>query len=415
MPPGGWRAVLVPVAIGFVLRLAWFLYSRPVPVSDYDSYRLLAISLLDHGRFGYPEPNMFRVPFYPAVLAAFMLVSRSIAWLSFCNVLLSTALIPVVFRVGWRITGDLRAATWAALACALYPTFVFYSPLLASEHVFALLLFGAVLLLLSPRGASVRNLTLAGTALALATLTRGEALFYAPLLVLVPVLRGWRPPLARMAVCFLVPILLLPGSWYVRNLVRFGPGVGLSTNGTQLFFLGHHAGGQYGEMRSLPDSIEKQRPQAEAARLYTRLTLQYLREDPRRIALDAVQGTRALYKPGNYALRWNVALPRAPGTTAYPEKHLAGYGILRWVEALGFVALVILALGSVPFLASLPVEAWAIPAAVLFLNWFGYAVVFAAIQRFRFTAEAALCLLAGVTLARLLARERSSGAESAKA
>ena len=41
------RLIWLILALGFALRLAWLLFARPVPVSDFEGYRQLAINLLD--------------------------------------------------------------------------------------------------------------------------------------------------------------------------------------------------------------------------------------------------------------------------------------------------------------------------------------------------------------------------------
>ena len=85
-PPA--RLIWLILLLGFALRLAWLLFARPVPVSDFEGYRQLAINLLDRHFFGFSTPKAYRLPGNPAFLALAMLVSRSVIWLSFANVLL---------------------------------------------------------------------------------------------------------------------------------------------------------------------------------------------------------------------------------------------------------------------------------------------------------------------------------------
>src|SRR5690606_28069175 len=65
----------VIVAVGFLARLAWMLHVRPMPVSDFNDYRTLALGIIDHLQFGYPEPTAFFLPVHPTFLAGFALIS----------------------------------------------------------------------------------------------------------------------------------------------------------------------------------------------------------------------------------------------------------------------------------------------------------------------------------------------------
>src|SRR6478672_7311227 len=97
------RWLLVIVAVALVSRLAWFAYTRPNVVSDYREYLEAARVLRRHARYGYPTPTAHRLPLYPILLAALLLVSSDVAWLSLWSVLLSTAICPLLYVVGRRI------------------------------------------------------------------------------------------------------------------------------------------------------------------------------------------------------------------------------------------------------------------------------------------------------------------------
>ena len=60
-----------------------------------------------------------------------MLVSRSVIWLSFTNVPLSTLLIALIYAVTRRLTGSRQIAMIAGFIAAIYPIFVLFSPILA--------------------------------------------------------------------------------------------------------------------------------------------------------------------------------------------------------------------------------------------------------------------------------------------
>src|SRR5262245_65139209 len=127
------------LAVALLLRLGWMQYAQTIPVSDFEDYRTLAESLRDHHQFGYPVLTAWRLPGYPLFLAGLMLISRSIAWLSFWSVVLSTVNCALVCCLAYVLFERKDVAVGAGLVSALNPSFVFYSPVLASEHLFTLL------------------------------------------------------------------------------------------------------------------------------------------------------------------------------------------------------------------------------------------------------------------------------------
>jgi hypothetical protein len=397
---GAWRAGLAAAGLGLVLRLAWLFYARPVPVSDFADYKALAAGLLDHGRLGFPAPVPDRLPGYPLFLAAAMLVSRSDLWLGLVNVLLSALLVLVVHRLSLRLTGGAaRVATPAALLCALYPRFVFYSPLLASENLHAVLLFGGLLLLVESGDRGRSRALVAGAVLGWASLVRGDGLFYLPVYLMVPLYQGGLRRLARVAVFLLLPFGLFVGGWYVRNLVQIGPGAGLSTLAGLNFYLAHNDQ-EYGYTRHNMARFRGMSPVA-VQELGYRLGWESIRANPLRVFSDAARGTLALYAPRATGVGWSGALPRPSPEAGDVQKPLPGRRVLGWIEDTGTVALAALALASLLTLAAFPAPAWAVPLAVIFMNWMCYAVIFLAIDRYRFCAEVAFCLLGALALARL--------------
>ena len=172
------RSLLLIVALAFVLRLAWFLYSRPIVLSDFRQYLESAQVLRQHGQYGYPTPTAHRLPLYPVLLAGLLLVSSRVAWLSLWSVLLSTAICPLLYVVGRRVGLSLRAALIAALIYAVVPNFVFYTPVLASEYLLAILVLSAFVVASGHRFHPPVRFLVVGILIGAATLTRGDGLVY---------------------------------------------------------------------------------------------------------------------------------------------------------------------------------------------------------------------------------------------
>lgn len=172
--------ILVIIGAGFLVRLAWLLHADPVPVSDFHNYRTLALDILDHRQFGYPEPTSFFLPLHPLYLSVFAFFSRSDVWLGFSMVVLGTVSIALIYLGAIKILGTRRAALVAAGVFAFFPTFVAFSPVLATEHLFIVLMLGAVAAVTRLDEAPHLYAVVAGLLVGGAILTRGEAVFYVP-------------------------------------------------------------------------------------------------------------------------------------------------------------------------------------------------------------------------------------------
>jgi hypothetical protein len=399
------------IAAALLLRLLWNWLAAPVPVSDYEKFRELAQDLLLHGQFGWPQPTAYRFPAYPAFLALAMRLSTSVAWLRLVDVALSTALVPAAYALAKRLAlGDGRYGLAAAWVCALNPGFVFWAPILASEHPFALLVFVGLAALARPGGARTLGLLFAGTCLGLASLTRGEGLFQFPTFLLtawlsVPGARFSRR--LRDAVVLSLPLVVIVGAWTWRNIREVGPGSGVSTSGGVNFYMGHGQS-QYGYEPDTGTPFEGMSEPAAQAKAY-RISFDALRRNPLRFPKDVAVGTWEQYRPGAYAVSWSARLPRGPDGT-YPEKKLPGRRFFSWLQVLGYAAICLLALAAFFFHRRMPRTAWLVPLSIGFWNWVCYAVVFNANSRYRYLGEAAFCLLAASAVAAWIEWRRSSHA-----
>jgi 4-amino-4-deoxy-L-arabinose transferase-like glycosyltransferase len=137
--------------------------------------------------------------------------------------LVGTLTVVVLGLVGREVGGD-RAGLAAAGLAALYPNLWTIDASLMSETPYALAIATVVLVALRVRTA--RGAAGLGALVALATLTRGEALGLV-LLLLVPVC--WRRP--RWLAVAVVAFVLVLAPWTVRNLRTFEEPVIVSDNG----------------------------------------------------------------------------------------------------------------------------------------------------------------------------------------
>jgi hypothetical protein len=407
---GANRLAVIVVGVAFMLRLVWLLFAQPVPVSDFSVYRSLAGALLDHGQLGYPRPTTFYLPVHPATLAVLMLVSRSDLWLGFGMVLLSTAACLLVYLVGRRLFARESTALTAAAIFAVLPTFVFFSPVLATEHMFIVLMLASILVALGLRGSAGWRALGLGALLGLAVLTRGEAMSYVPaflfFLWLVP--GSGRSVRLNQSLVVVLGVVAVLTPWYIRNAVVASPDAGLSSGSGINFYFAHNDSGYYGWYE---DNPFRDMSHEEANREGWRLGLEYLREHPRRLLRDVRLGTYQLFAIPDFALFFSTRDVR-PGEPVFFEKDLPFLGFLGDGLRLGAMTFLVAAA-----LALLLARRWSRPLVTLlvpliFLSWVWRTVLFWGNPRYGYFILVMLVFFAAMTIDSLIrAGRRRSPAE----
>lgn len=422
-PDGGarrWRRVhwglVAVVVLAAALRWAWLDYARPVPVSDFRHYLDLATDLLDYGFFGVGQPSAWRLPAYPAVLAVAALVSRDVVFLSAVTAALSVVQVGLTYWLAWLVFRRRSAAVVAGLVAAVLPAFVTFAPVLASEHLLAVCVLGALIAALRAERRPWSMSLLAGVALGVAVLTRGEALAYLPVVALLAAVGAWsarpapRAPLraagtwrgraltATAAAALVVAgTAVVVGPWTVRNEVVVGRGAGLSTTGGFNFYLAHSPG-PYGWRTPLPLPLQVQDEILRNEFGWT-YGLQYARDNPDHWVPTVRQGTRELLAPASYAAFYATMQPHPdPGRLA-PRDDLGARDTA--IALAGTSSLWLLAAGLAG-LAVVPVwrrRAWLAVAGIVAANWVVYAVIFWAQARYRFVIDALACVAVGALAA----------------
>lgn len=141
--------------------------------------------------------------------------------------------IVLIGLLGRRIGRSDAAGYAAAGIAAVYPVMIAADGSLMSEGLYGMLIAAALLLALKVYdGAGPRTAAGLGAVIALAALTRSEALILLPLLALPVVLKrapGRRAALVRAAACCAAAAIVL-APWLVRNWTEFGRPVLISTN-----------------------------------------------------------------------------------------------------------------------------------------------------------------------------------------
>jgi 4-amino-4-deoxy-L-arabinose transferase-like glycosyltransferase len=218
------RGLVLALMLGALVR-ACILYNTNdlgTPITDEQHYRELGQSIASGRGFAWADgqPTSLRPPLYPGVLASIWAIGPdNLQAVRVVQILLSLATAALVYILGARLYSS-RVAAWAAGACWLYPSFIFFDFLILTETLFTFLLVGFVLatviLVQTPRAPTA---VCCGVALGLAALTR--SLLWPLPLVLCPLLTALiRAPWGRRLA---LPCLVLAGyavvvvPWAVRN------------------------------------------------------------------------------------------------------------------------------------------------------------------------------------------------------
>lgn len=292
-------------------------------------------------------------------------------------------------------------ALTAAAVCAINPTFVFFSPIVASEHLFVLLFFSSLVLVFTPRLSPITRAALSGLLLGFAVLTRGEAVFYSPIVlfaVWIATSENRRRKLAAAALTLAVCIAVtLP--WAIRNRLVMGPGIGLSTVAGVNFYFGHNST-QYGfyEFSETPlaglDEVEQHR------RGYD-LGLAYLSMEPSRLLDDIAAGTPLLlWYPGIYAPRAGLFKRESRGSYTVTVRSQFPFGVTMLVRHF-YRVMLLMVVGGLLLYRWIGWRAIFILYGVAVMNWVCYSVVFWSKPRFRYSTEVVFCILAGIVVCQI--------------
>jgi len=323
-----WLTAIVLIALG--IRLGAVL-SMPAGINwrdgvEYDSYAASLIS--EHAylnQWGYP--SAYRPPGYPVFL---VLTGRNPAATRTVQAILGAATVLLVYAASVKILGR-REALLAAAITALYPLYIYAAGTYYPAVLLTLFMSGIFLLLIrARRGSSSIMAFWAGVLAGLMALTKGSCL---PALGLAAVWLAMekRPGMEesersgngssirnrlRPAVIFLIPILVITGSWGIRNYLALGSFQPLSTNSGYNFWLGNYPGVKADTgNRKLPGQREEElsirkshQGEVETSRAFLRRGLEYVRNDPGRFirlsAAKAINLFRFYPSPMSRDLKW---------------------------------------------------------------------------------------------------------------
>lgn len=363
---------LVLLAAGLSAHHAGLPHGLTTP--DSDDYTELAKSLKADGELPPDGRSVFRLPGYPAMLAATFHVSFRPVW-ALVQIAMDVALVAVVFALGRELLGQ-RAGLVAAGLQAVSPLAAASSVRLLSDGPYALLFLVSVwLLVVAVRDGRRRWLIGSAIAMAAACYVRPIGPVMAGATVVFMLVRPGRKLRQAAAYAAVVAILLSP--WVVRNGVRTGHW-GL-TNNFSVTLLGYSAAMTLEEaegftpaevQNELMARVHRRLPPAEAepdvgdvSAAYRTVALETLAAHPGTYAKLHLGGTLAFWLPGatdalevvglSSGQRGTLRVLRREGLAAATEHYFGGRFaaavvavplVLIWlVRVVGVVAFVVLA------------------------------------------------------------------------
>ena len=354
------RALLLIVALAFALRLACTLVFEPLPpvFSDAEYYdaaarslangRGYSVTLTDAGFLPDGYPTAFFPPGYSLYLAGFYkLFGAGVDVARVANLLAGVLTVPVVYLIGARLMGP-REGLAGALLAAVFPSLIFWTPVLLSETFFTLVFAVALLLVVDAmRGGGrlvVAEAALAGAMIGLAALVRGQALVLLPVAVLWWWLAGAapRPRLAAGALATAAVLLVLT-PWTLRNLSKFDEPILLSSNFGYNLRIGHapYSNGRFVDPVDLYEMVDPgEHLELTLNSEGTRLALDYVRDNPARELELSAGKVRWLWSPDTDVVLWLESF----GRTAMEEP---ARPLVRWGVRLGHWAALVLLLPAV--------------------------------------------------------------------
>jgi 4-amino-4-deoxy-L-arabinose transferase-like glycosyltransferase len=350
---------------------------------------------------GRVEPTAEHPPLWPLVLSAASEVGgNGLLSHRLTGIPLGVATVGVLALIGRRLGGETAGLVVAAIA-ACHPLLIAADGSLMSETLYGL--WAATALLCTLRlldRPSVPRAAALGAAIGLAALTRGEGML---LLLLLAAPAAWiegREARGRLAIAgaAVLAAALVVAPWTIRNWTTFDRPVLLSTNDSTVLTGANcdatYHGRDLGFWRVDCRSPITERNEAEQAAIWREDGLDYMRDHAGRLV--AVVPVRVLRT-------WNLWQPARQVDEAEGRDRT-----MEWLGQIVYFLLLPLAVIGAIQLRRRRAPVWVLlvpPALVTIVSVLAYGYT-----RFRYSADLAIVVLAGVALAGWLERRRAATA-----
>lgn len=305
-----WRLFPISIILGiaFLVRFLWAAVVPVIPVSDGRDYQTFALNLVHYGVYGW-GPDQPSAIWPPGTSAAYALIYSAFGsgqWaIKSFNLAIGVLIVFLTVELGRRWFNR-AVGLIAGFLIALWPVFIEYTTVVASEMLFTVALLG-VLLLFDEISSSQKHFKL--SAVVLGALI-GIASLFRPTAILLPVLfaslfyvqkRTIVSSLKLLSISTFSMLLVL-APWSARNYVVFGKAVFASTSGGSNLWMGNNptTTGFYQKPPNPPGMNEVQ-----LDRYFSNKAMAYIRQAPMAFAARTVVKAVRLYDRETIGIAWN--------------------------------------------------------------------------------------------------------------
>jgi 4-amino-4-deoxy-L-arabinose transferase-like glycosyltransferase len=245
LTPG--RSLAVILILAAIVRIVYLIAYHNLPIWDQltvDNYyhHHWAQSIASGNLFG--DTTYFRAPFYAFALGAVYAVVGASLWAArLMGLVAGLVSISLTWALGRKVFSN-RAASTAALVQALFPVIIYFESELLLDSVFTMLLQATVYFLLCWQQTNRHHHAIAaGLFMGLAVITRPTALALLPAILVYQLVadREFRFRLRTLGtVWLLVPLVILVGAVFIRNIAVASDPVMISSQGGINFYIGNN-------------------------------------------------------------------------------------------------------------------------------------------------------------------------------
>lgn len=227
------RFVTMCLILGILLRIAWLILIDSKPQSDAHWYYIKGLSIASgEGYTVEGIPTAYYPAGYPMFLGIiFFFFGNNLVAAKIANLLLSAGIIYLSYLVCKTLFKSERAARITILIMALYPNYIAYTSILATEILFTFLLFlGFYLLLISEDRFWLLLLT--GLVWGFMCFVKPQGMFIPLLFLLTSLFQQKGAILKKLKPVVIVYIFMLAvlAPWLIRNYYVFNGAITISTN-----------------------------------------------------------------------------------------------------------------------------------------------------------------------------------------
>ncbi len=296
--------------LAIFLRIVWSLLVPVETTSDSFLYNAFAQSIANGNGYAFPSGNL--TVYWPVGTSAIYAIIYSLFGISttaivIFNIVIGASIVWLTHEVAKQYLNE-KIALIAAFLVSIWPVFIQFTTILASELIFIFLLLFAIFIWGHQKIPPVIKAIAWGALICGATFVRPTAL---ALIVLLPILewiskRTFRESLLSLLIAVTTAALLFT-PWVYRNYQVFGQFVLVSANGGANLWMGNHEGatGAYASLPELDFKDEVDRDQ-----YFKKQAIEFISQNPIKYIELAIKRAVITYKSETIGIVWNSALDK---------------------------------------------------------------------------------------------------------